>query len=152
MTGANSSRILVSLSMIVASWTAYLFVVVPFLDYKETHYHIKIALILLHINIIFLLLTAFVEPGILPRRSAAHRSSTEFSFQSFKKLKSLKDQYCGICNVIKSTRTKHCKYCNNCCDVFDHHCPVSKLSCNGVFQNSTSSICINSMWNGECRV
>jgi palmitoyltransferase ZDHHC9/14/18 len=66
-----------------------------------------------------LLLTAFTEPGIVPRRPPTHDAESEAAMDGLKD----KLQFCNTCHIVRPPRAKHCRYCDNCVEVFDHHCP-----------------------------
>ncbi|KAK5577934.1 hypothetical protein RB653_002882 [Dictyostelium firmibasis] len=77
---------------------------------------------------IFLIQTAYTDPGIIPRGvynddifAPDHRQPL------FKKI-SVKDtkqeiKWCETCCLYKPPRANHCGICNNCVERFDHHCP-----------------------------
>ena len=122
MMGSHPHYLLLSFSMISVTWLIYYLVVAPFL-HSEFFYLAGIAL--WTSNIVFLFLTAFVEPGIQPRRQQSGRHSS-FSYLTSNENSEvaadslslegsvLKQNYCKICSIVRNERTKHCRYCNVC--------------------------------------
>eukprot|EP01132_Coremiostelium_polycephalum_P000489 gene489-617_t len=77
---------------------------------------------------IFLFMTAYTDPGIIPRgvyyednlfsdhRQPLHKKIT---------VKNVKQEikWCETCSIYRPPRANHCGICNNCVEKFDHHCP-----------------------------
>jgi palmitoyltransferase ZDHHC9/14/18 len=114
MLGAHDKHLLVTLALIVSFDAVFLGVIVPLLEIPLLFF---IGLFIFVGNIIFLFLTAFTEPGIIPRRPPSKL------FESLSQDIRDKVQYCHTCRIIRPPRAKHCRYCDNCVEVFDHHCP-----------------------------
>mmetsp|Transcript_1699 Transcript_1699/g.2678 ORF Transcript_1699/g.2678 Transcript_1699/m.2678 type:complete len:389 (+) Transcript_1699:140-1306(+) len=114
MMGVHNKHLLLSLTLLILTYGVFLGVIVPMLHMPILFYA---GLFLCTGNIVFLLLTAFTEPGIIPRRppSKLLESMTEDA--------RAKVQYCHTCRIVRPPRAKHCRYCDNCVEVFDHHCP-----------------------------
>lgn len=83
---------------------------------------------------LFLLLTTFTEPGIIPHKAILKMNklgkNKYFEFETSKKLRKLlktkkcrKKKFCETCQILRPIRSTHCQDCNNCVSVFDHHCP-----------------------------
>jgi palmitoyltransferase ZDHHC9/14/18 len=114
MLGAHDKHLLITLVLLIVTYSLFLGLIVPLLEFPLLFY---IGLFLCIGTLVFLLLTAFTEPGIIPRRPPS------------KLLESLapdvreKVQYCHTCRIVRPPRAKHCRYCDNCVEVFDHHCP-----------------------------
>lgn len=114
MLGAHDKHLLISLTLLIVTYSVFLGLIVPLLEIPLLFF---IGVFLFVGTLIFLLLTAFTEPGIIPRRPPS------------KLLESLspdvreKVQYCHTCRIVRPPRAKHCRYCDNCVEVFDHHCP-----------------------------
>lgn len=97
---------------------------------------------------IFLFITSFSDPGIIPRASKEEQNKMEqllleeenrlgnntfipSSHQPSPRLANInghdiKLKFCVTCRIYRPPRTSHCSICNNCVQRFDHHCPVSK--------------------------
>jgi hypothetical protein len=114
MLGAHDKHLLVSFLLLTITYSLFLGLIIPLLEVPLFFF---IGLFLCLSTLLFLLLTAFTEPGIIPRRPPS------------KLLESLapeireKVQYCHTCRIVRPPRAKHCRYCDNCVEVFDHHCP-----------------------------
>jgi hypothetical protein len=106
--------------LIAISWSAAFAILLPYIS----DVIFEIFLFLMFINFTSLFLTAFLDPGIYPKRDISEGILEQDIFQN-KYYYLLKDKYCYLCGILHSNRAKHCKYCNNCVEVFDHHCPVS---------------------------
>jgi len=70
-------------------------------------------------SLVNLWITAFTEPGIVPRQPL-HIPAVIPPGISPKGWK-----FCKICNVMQPPRSKHCNACQNCVLEFDHHCPYT---------------------------
>jgi palmitoyltransferase ZDHHC9/14/18 len=114
MMGAHANHLLLSITLLVVTFSLFLLGVVPLLHMPILFY---VGGGLAVSTLLFLLLTAFTEPGIIPRRppSKLLESMSEDARQKL--------QYCHTCRIVRPPRAKHCRYCDNCVEVFDHHCP-----------------------------
>jgi palmitoyltransferase ZDHHC9/14/18 len=136
MMGPHKQYFTLTVVLLSVSWLLYLLCLAPLLH--ATLYYIG-AIILWSLNLIMLCLTAFTvriitllvlfvivtkyqEPGIIPRRKLVHITS---SMQA--EINEKVYNYCGFCRIMRSKRAKHCRLCDSCIEGFDHHCPVSSF-------------------------
>jgi palmitoyltransferase ZDHHC9/14/18 len=112
MLGVNTGHLKLSIFLTFITWLLYAFLIVPFL---QNSYILFIAITFLVVNESLLLITAFTEPGIIPRRNKT-KLNINVDMKS-------RGNYCSICKIIRPNRCRHCRHCDACIDVFDHHCP-----------------------------
>uniref|UniRef100_A0A7S1AFM5 Palmitoyltransferase n=1 Tax=Noctiluca scintillans TaxID=2966 RepID=A0A7S1AFM5_NOCSC len=85
-------------------------------------------------SLLSLLVTAFSDPGIIPRqkeydetyepRTETYRSRPPPRyFDLLLRGHPHKLKYCTTCNIYRPPRCTHCSVCENCIERFDHHCP-----------------------------
>ncbi|GMH48524.1 hypothetical protein TrRE_jg13636 [Triparma retinervis] len=121
MFGPNVRQFLLTLMLTAASWGAFLSMVpekIPKTGWAEGGWEVYVGSVVLFSSmVVFLLLTATSDPGIIPRKSAS-------SLVSSMPLE-LKERmnYCPTCHIVKPPRTKHCRQSDCCIRRFDHHCP-----------------------------
>eukprot|EP00039_Didymoeca_costata_P018542 m.333903 g.333903 ORF g.333903 m.333903 type:complete len:310 (-) comp17243_c0_seq1:4363-5292(-) len=84
--------------------------------------------------LVFFLLTALTDPGIIPRapKEEAQLSTPRkphsvhhppWSQDAMVMGKEVNLKYCTTCHLYRPPRASHCRICNNCVENFDHHCP-----------------------------
>jgi palmitoyltransferase ZDHHC9/14/18 len=86
--------------------------------------YVFFGLLLAAVALYFLYLTAYSDPGVLPRASS---SKTRAKTRRPRYIETgdlrLRCNYCVTCRIYRPPRASHCGICNNCVDEFDHHCP-----------------------------
>ena len=87
---------------------------------------------------VFFFITAFSNPGIVPRGAcedgvARVDSNTGFLIPRFVLLNGVcvRQKFCPTCKIYRPPRSNHCSVCNNCVLKFDHHC-VALGTCVGL--------------------
>lgn len=142
MTGPWSDiwYLLITWAILIGVSTVYFVLAVPFLTGKLTAIFPLFSGILCLLTFTFFTMTAYCDPGIIPRKEIfelfgtvpsrftakaldqyihAHSPMTieekNNAIQAFK--------YCSTCRIFRPPRASHCAYCDNCIEVFDHHCP-----------------------------
>eukprot|EP00397_Hematodinium_sp_SG-2012_P039602 GEMP01043263.1.p1 GENE.GEMP01043263.1~~GEMP01043263.1.p1 ORF type:complete len:438 (+),score=81.57 GEMP01043263.1:85-1398(+) len=86
---------------------------------------VVLVLILHLVAVVFLFLTTFTDPGILPRRPALdeYRESPPAFLDIVLQGHHVRIKWCRTCHVYRPPRSTHCSTCDNCVEDFDHHCP-----------------------------
>ena len=84
--------------------------------------------IYLTIVIIFCLICAFTDPGVIPINKITAKDLLNANCGSKDRIFYIngirhKIRFCYTCNIIKPPGVSHCKTCNVCVERFDHHCP-----------------------------
>ncbi|CAI2384206.1 unnamed protein product [Moneuplotes crassus] len=82
-------------------------------------------------SLIFMVITATRNPGIIPKceldptylfKISEARQKSKKTLINYKG-KLIYQAYCNTCLIIRPPRAVHCNYCGNCVETFDHHCP-----------------------------
>ncbi|GMJ02383.1 hypothetical protein like AT5G05070 [Hibiscus trionum] len=173
--GPDASSLFLTSSMIGCPAIAFCIKMALHMKPQDTilnHQILLGGLILTVLDIGFLFLTSFGDPGIIPRNSKPPESeddndlckSTSFDWLSGKpgslRLPRIKEvkletgetvqvKFCETCLLYRTPRASHCSICNNCVQKFDHHCPWVG-QCIGernypffiCFISSTTTLCI----------
>ena len=96
--------------------------------YKKIIYLFLYSIYLLLV-ILFCLICAFTDPGVVPingltanelKNSNCCSSSRVFYINGIR----YKVRFCYTCQIIRPVGSSHCKTCNVCVEKFDHHCPL----------------------------
>ncbi|KAK0228755.1 DHHC palmitoyltransferase-domain-containing protein [Armillaria fumosa] len=84
------------------------------------------------VTIVSMLVTAFSDPGILPRgldedppyQPVESGDGTRAPMPRILKVRAdvVRVKYCPTCRTYRPPRSTHCKLCDNCIDGCDHHC------------------------------
>ncbi|CAK66775.1 unnamed protein product (macronuclear) [Paramecium tetraurelia] len=115
------------------TWILILLIGAPFIVYISPQIWIVlhpslpiISYVMYFSCVLFLFLTQFTDPGIIPRKdiiekmkdeNLLHLIPTEADNSNYN------IRICITCMIKKPPRSNHCAECDNCVDVFDHHCP-----------------------------
>ena len=105
-----------------------IFVILKLDSFFEKLIYLILYSIYLFIVIIFCLICAFTDPGIIPINKLTTKDLQNANCSSNNRLIYIsgiryKIRFCYTCNIIKPPGVSHCKTCNVCVEKFDHHCP-----------------------------
>ncbi|CAD8140812.1 unnamed protein product [Paramecium pentaurelia] len=81
-------------------------------------------IILIVLTDIFMILTVFSDPGLIPRINTQFQKKQKFTNEliSVIQTKVSELKFCDSCKIYKTSTTAHCRRCDNCVQGFDHHC------------------------------
>eukprot|EP00347_Sterkiella_histriomuscorum_P016348 403353536 len=104
-------------------------------EYKELDidtWFISFILALLNLaTTYFALISAFSNPGIIPRLNfdmkmltdiSETRTKNSYYLGIYKGHSMLRMKFCNTCQIYRPPRATHCNSCDNCVHEFDHHC------------------------------
>lgn len=125
MLGSDAPSLLFSNGLIVVGALYHFLVLLPRLQQCNIHVWLlangqvmfTLSFALTGLSLIFLWLTAVVDPGIIPPFPSPIRPAvpTEGIMGGPNGYR-----YCSTCNIFRPPRSKHCNSCNVCVSVFDH--------------------------------
>ena len=104
-------------------------VCVNYIREYQQFYVLIVYLLLLTSSLVAFALTAFSDPGIIPRGILPPEVETAYKGPVHIKQrlciggKLVEIKWCSTCHVFRPPRSFHCYICNNCVERFDHHCP-----------------------------
>jgi len=125
-------------TLVLINTLSCLLILFPLEYFKEQIALFWITLALQLLASVTLMLTATMNPGIIPRQTVHYKKllyeeiDEADNFVTLEKKYHAKSvvhghlldlKYCGTCSLMRPPRTSHCGECNNCVEMFDHHCP-----------------------------
>ncbi|KAN0022804.1 hypothetical protein ACTFIU_005544 [Dictyostelium citrinum] len=128
ITGPDRAYFIVAMVLMLIPEIPFLIFVCPLFEEWITAAIYPLSIYFWITSYIFLIQTAYTDPGIIPRGvynddifAPDHRQPL------FKKI-TVKDtkqeiKWCETCCLYRPPRANHCGICNNCVERFDHHCP-----------------------------
>mmetsp|Transcript_148082 Transcript_148082/g.258819 ORF Transcript_148082/g.258819 Transcript_148082/m.258819 type:complete len:315 (-) Transcript_148082:775-1719(-) len=84
-----------------------------------------VSILLAILCIIFLIITALTDPGIIPKGNLQGEQLKGFpnEVEEIVNGVKVKRRWCQTCQILRPLRASHCPYCDNCVKRYDHHCP-----------------------------
>lgn len=89
--------------------------------------------ITMSLSLLFLFITTFTDPGIIPREDLEESRSVRNMFLATEEFEvdhvalvgqtEVHCMKCRTCNIYRPPRSFHCSDCHACIEVHDHHCP-----------------------------
>mmetsp|Transcript_21282 Transcript_21282/g.34197 ORF Transcript_21282/g.34197 Transcript_21282/m.34197 type:complete len:191 (-) Transcript_21282:4-576(-) len=128
--GPQKNNYFWTLLLIVVPSVLFTAVVCPhYIEHYHAYYVVIVHLLLCTLSIVSLTMTAFSDPGIIPRGILPPSSASSYHGPAHLRQRlcisgQLIDiKWCNTCKVFRPPRSFHCYICNNCIERFDHHCP-----------------------------
>jgi len=122
MLGSDAPLFYLTNILLLVGVSFYFFCVVPHLQRPSGNSESMtfwFTVVLIVFVVIWLWVSALVDPGIIPSRSFPFKPNTPDGTIGGP----LGYRYCSTCNIYRPPRSKHCNSCNVCVSKFDHHCP-----------------------------
>ncbi|CDW56572.1 palmitoyltransferase ZDHHC14 [Trichuris trichiura] len=141
VTSNSLSTLPVTIMLILVTMTFFYIFDVPYFCKKFSCAIAAVACCLTAVCAISLYLSAFADPGILPRANSAqceelNRFLSASGIYVPKKgvlvappFTAIEDgqmvliKFCSTCKIYRPAKCSHCSVCDNCVERFDHHCP-----------------------------
>jgi palmitoyltransferase ZDHHC9/14/18 len=83
--------------------------------------------VLFLMTMVFLVLTATTDPGIVPSNRGMEQAEIDACAQAQRTVEingvTIQLKWCRTCHIFRPPRAAHCSECNVCVERFDHHCP-----------------------------
>ncbi|CAL8472070.1 g11612 [Coccomyxa elongata] len=123
--GPDWKSVMASLALILAPCGVFFGLVAPHLIHEFTWVPVAFAIVLAVLCLAFLFVTAFMDPGFIPRDQPddleiGERAPTkEYQVNGY----TVNTKWCMTCYHYRPPRCSHCAVCDNCVRKFDHHCP-----------------------------
>jgi len=89
----------------------------------DSPYVAIVEVLLLILSMVTLVITAFTDPGIIPRNNAGRLILLPKHQDICLDGRTVRLKLCSTCKIIRPPRAFHCPICDNCVERFDHHCP-----------------------------
>ena len=124
--GPDYKSLLATTALIAVPTAVYFVFVVPYLGVHVSWALVVISIILVVFVFLMLAMTAFRDPGFIPRSPpntdveyGLYPSTKDYAVNGY----TVTTKYCATCCHYRPPRCSHCAVCDNCVDKFDHHCP-----------------------------
>lgn len=124
--GPNWKACIGSALLIIIPSGVFLGLVAPYLTFRVNIAIMVFSCLLPTLSVLFLLLTACRDPGIIPRQEpddeflAGRKPRTKEVFVNSQRVVI---RYNDTCHFYQPPRAHHCSVNDNCIERFDHHCP-----------------------------
>lgn len=109
--------------LVIPSIFFNIFVAERFWKKYDSPYVVIVEVLLVILSMVTLLITAFTDPGIIPRNSCKRMTFIPKHQDICVDGRTVRLKLCQTCKIIRPPRAFHCPICDNCVERFDHHCP-----------------------------